>query len=483
MLAILKTVGVQSRTIMYNVRLVSTVRVLAILLGICIILSMPIATYAIEPANPSDLAFRQIKVTGDEFVVLENTGENDLNLGEYWLGYSSSDTATNIVPTQQLPAVTLTAGGVILLNNGSTETCDASLVTNLAFSSLSDTKGTLQLRHLTNDGMVSSFATIDSVTWGKLTTDTIQVANEAKLPVGSNAVWYKDSLSSANIWRIGDFKNCTLTFITIINIPPPDESAISWLQASTSPPSIVESIITIASSSTLRIPAADIGLKALQLSEIFPNPASPLTDTDDEFIELYNPNAALFDLSGFQLQIMSTTSSTTHTYTFPDGTTIAPLSFKAFRSEATHLSLSNTGGQVWFVDPLGRTVAQSDPYVNAKDGQAWVFANGLWQWTLQATPDATNKTAAPAVTSSTKTATVNGKTVTAVKGASTAVASSSGQPTTAQTVAGVTPVHPLTLVVVVLAALLYGAYEYRVDMANRFHQYRKYRASRRQSRG
>jgi len=447
---------------------------MAILLGMCLILSVPMAVRAVEPTTTNSLVFRQVKVTGDEFVVLQNTGETDINLGEFWLGYSSSDTATNIVPTQQLPAVTLAAGGVILLNNGSTETCDASLVTNLVFSSLSDTKGMLVLRHLVNDGTVSSFTTIDSVSWGKLTTDTVQIANEAKLPVGSNAVWYKDDLSNPKIWRLGDFKSCTLTFITIINLPPPDELAISWLQSSASPPSIVENVVTVSLSGTAYIPAADIGLKALQLSEILP---------DDEFIELYNPNTVSFELSGFQLQIMSTTSSTTHTYTFPGGTTIAPLAFKAFRSEETHLSLSNSGGQVWLVDPLGRTVTQSDPYADAKDGQTWVLANGLWQWTLQATPGATNKISAPAATGSTKTATVNGKSVTAVKGATTAAAASNSQLTTAQTVAGVTPVHPLMLVVVVLAALLYGAYEYRVDMANRLHQYRRYRASRRQSRG
>jgi hypothetical protein len=440
---------------------------------------LPLA-HADSPAPSLPLAMRQIKISGDEFVVVQNTSGADLPLSEYWLGYSSSDTATNIVPTAQLPDVTLPADGVVLLNNGSAETCDASLVTSLAFSSLSDSKGTLELRHLVNTGETSSFTTIQRVNWGKADADMIQIANEGSLPEDANAVWYKDAGNYASVWQLGDYQNCTLTVTNFTTLPAPPEPTVTWLPAASSPPSVIVRTVVITDNRTgsAHIPASDIGLKALQLSEILPNPASPQTDTDDEFIELYNPNGAAFDLSAFQLQIGSTTSSTIHSYTFPDGTVLPPQSFKAFKSETTHLSLNNSGGQVWLVDPLDHTVTQSDVYGAAKDGQSWVNADGKWQWTLQATPDAANKIAAPAGSASTKTATVNGRNVAAVKGATTNSASGNLAAGSAQSVAQVTPVHPLTLVLVVLAALLYGAYEYRQDLANRLYEYRRYRAAR-----
>ena len=158
---------------------------------------------------------------------------------------------------------------------------------------------------------------------------------------------------------------------------------------------------------------------------------------------------------------------------------MAPFSFRAFLPADTHLSLSNSGGQVWFVDPLGKTITQSDPYGTAKDGQSWVLANGKWQWTTQATPNTTNKITSPTTTSTAKTATSNGKQITAVKGASTVAAKTASSVTSASQVAQVTPIHMLTLVVVVALGLLYGAYEYRTDIANRFYQYRAYRTSRR----
>ncbi len=471
MLALDKILGVQSRAIMKYL----SVGFVFSLIFVSLVLGPFVGVIIAAEPQERTLAIRQLKISGDEFVILQNYSAEDVNLSDYWLGYSSSDTATNIVPTQQLPEAVLEPGAAALLNNGSAETCDARIVASLDFSSLSDTKGTLMVRKLTNDGQISSFSTVDSVSWGKLATDAIQIANESKVPAGSNVVWYYDNSLPQAVWQVGDFKDCSLNIITILNVPAPEEPIVTWVAASSSPPSIFVSTLQVTSTGTSGVmPAANKGLKAPQLSEILPNPASPLTDAEDEFVELYNPNAAVFELSGFQLQIGSSTSSTIRSYTFPAGTKLAPLSFKAFKSEVTHLSLSNSGGQVWLVDPLDHTVVQSDAYGTAKDGQAWVLANGKWQWTTVASPDSTNKVSAPANAATKKSATVNGRTVTAVKGVTTTAASAAGTPASLQTVGQVTPVHPLTLVIVLLLALLYGAYEYRHDMANRLYQFQKY---------
>src|SRR4029079_8523242 len=107
------------------------------------------------------------------------------------------------------------------------------------------------------------------------------------------------------------------------------------------------------------IPADKAGLRSPQLRELLPTPASPLTDADDEFIELYNPNDRAFDLSGYILESGLTTK---HRYTSAAGSSLAPQSFGAFFSADTGLSLSNASGQVRLLDPLGNLLGQSDPY-------------------------------------------------------------------------------------------------------------------------
>jgi hypothetical protein len=216
------------------------------------------------------------------------------------------------------------------------------------------------------------------------------------------------------------------------------------------------------------IPEANNGLRPPQLSELLPNPASPQTDAQDEFIELYNPNDAVFDLSGYVLEAGTTTK---HRYVIPAGTSIQPHAFLAFFSADSHLSLSNTQGQVRLIDPLGTILAQSDPYAAAKDGQSWLLANGSWQWTVKPTPNALNVVSAP-ISTKKAAATKSKKSTAKVKAAATAKPKKPASvkdkaQTAATTTAGSrSPLHPAVLALIAAPALLYGAYEYRRDVAN-----------------
>lgn len=443
-------------------------------LGVCISLMMLPTLHVAADASPPALFLREVKITGDEFVALEAT--QPVNLADYWLGYNSSDTATTIVPTQQLPSQTLGAGQALLLTSDGTDTCDAVFTSRLSFS-LSDTKGTLALRQLASSNNTSTFTTVDSVSWNKpgttgTTTDPIDLRKEATTL--TTPVWYHTPTAQA--WQVGDYDSCTITFG---GSTPTGVSSITWPQNDVEPPALIESLADTATVSGPYLPAADVGLLPPQITELLPNPTGTGTDGTDEFVELYNPNGAPFDLSGFILQTGLTTK---HSYTFPAGTSLPPKGFVAFYSSQTGLTLSNTSGQADLEDPFGTVITQTDGYGTAKDGMAWALAKGTWYWTAKSTPNASNVVNQTAG-SSIKTASSK-KAAAAVKGASTtksplqgAAASAVPAATTASA-----PIHPFILVVVALLALGYGVYEYRNDLANRIHQFRANRSSRRAAR-
>jgi hypothetical protein len=219
------------------------------------------------------------------------------------------------------------------------------------------------------------------------------------------------------------------------------------------------------------LPATDIGLVAPQISEVLPNPAPPQTDAEDEFIELYNPNDKGFDLSGFMLQVGTTTL---HSYSFPAGTVIASKKFQAFFSADTGLSLSNSSGQVSLLDPTGNVLNQTDVYGAAKDGYGWVSADGLWQWTTAPTPGAVNKITTPPTKNSSKAGSSSKKPAsTRTLAAAPNSSNSSGGGTS------VASLHPAILAGIGGLAVVYALYEYHNDLANQLDRLRRYREARR----
>jgi hypothetical protein len=278
-------------------------------------------------------------------------------------------------------------------------------------------------------------------------------------------MYYRYASSGAYKWQLADLDGSVACQIDVAT----GGSINSGL---TKAGSVVPSVVGVSGGAAGGgLPADDIGLAAPQLSEILPNPAAPQTDANDEFVELYNSNNKPFDLSGFIIQVGI---NTTHKYTFPDGTMLQPQQFGVYYSSDTGLSLSNTTGQVELLDPSGNVLEQSDIYSTAKDGYAWVYADGLWQWTTTSTPGAKNVITSPP---SSKTSSSSTSSKSAVLGASKNGSSggNSGGPAATQP----SSLHPAILAGVGSLALLYALYEYRHDLAGALYRFRRYRAARR----
>lgn len=242
------------------------------------------------------------------------------------------------------------------------------------------------------------------------------------------------------------------------------------------------------------MPAASIvvdpNAAELYLNEILPDPAAPASDSSDEFVEIFNPTNTAIELSGFKL-----TSGNNESYKFVLGSSsINGGEYLVIYSRNSHLTLSNSGGQVKLYDSLGNLIDQTAVYPKAQTGQAWAKFGSAWQWTTTPTPQAANQLTTLAPKASTGSKSVGSKTTkassakqsSAKKSSTTKSPKDSGQPkNTFASVATDTKnagTHLLALAVVALLALLYAGYEYRADITNRYRQFRQNHSFRRSNR-
>lgn len=438
-----------------------------------LVVAIPVlAASAPSLRTPTGLSFAQIQITGDEFIVIQNSSVATItDLSRYWLHYFnktdpiSAGAKGSIV---QLPYGSLSPGGTVLLSAVGRPTCGASLSDNLPIS-LIDSGGFLEImeQSVAANGAVIHIAG-DLVSWSSGTTGIIQKVASA---TGSNSqpVWYRYQKNTAPenySWQkatLDKQNQCQLVITSVGGSAQPVPSD-NLKSGSIGPPAKVLSLAQTESS------PSNLGLYKPQVTELLPNPKSPQTDAKDEFIELYNANIKPFDLSGYTLQ---TGTTTVHKFKFGKGTTIKPKSFAAFYSSVTHLALTNNGGQVKLLDPTGKLISQSDVYGPAADGQAWALSSNKWYWTNTPTPGAQNKV--------NQLSPKEGSIPTPAGQASAANPMSpvSGNNPSVGLAAKAGPLHPVVLAGIGALAVSYGLYEYRHDLANTFHKFRRYRAARR----
>jgi hypothetical protein len=439
---------------------------------------------AADTASAPSLVISQLKITSSngQFITLYNTTNTAVDMSKYQLQYFNSydlgkATSSKLIALSGL----LPPHGYYMVNDSALLLC-YQLTINSVSLGLSSTAGMVELLAFSQSTPGGSVTPIlqDYVAWSKTAATGAQT-----LPVNLNAFLLRQPVDSQNRPSIsspgsGSWQIVQPDAANACNLVTATGSAVasgqSQLLPATEPPATIVSLVaeeaSVTSSTTAVLPAVDIGLMAPQITELLPNPDGTGNDTTDEFIELYNPNSVSFDLTGFSLQ---TGLTSYRIYNFPANTLLPAKSFTVFNSEATSLSLSNTGSQAKLLDPFGNTISTSDIYANAKDGQTWALANGKWYWTTTVTSGAANVIKQP-VSKKTKAAAAKStkKTKAGVKGAKTTKAA---KPTTlassyTEEEPPTTPIHAWTLALVAGGALLYGAYEYRADLANRMRQLR-----------
>ncbi|MGC1177162.1 MAG: lamin tail domain-containing protein [Candidatus Saccharimonadales bacterium] len=475
-------------------RMPNILRATAVLIiGLALSLSLPVMAWA-DSSTPS-LVISQLKITSSngQFITLYNSTDSALDMGKYQLEYFNSydlgkATSSKLIALSGI----LPPHGYFMVNDSALLLCYQLTVDSVSLG-LSSTAGMVEVLAFNQSNPGGSAVPVlqDYVGWSKTA-----AAGAQTLPSSTSAFLQRQPVDAANNpavatagagnWQAvqpGSGNACDLVGAGSGGSVVP--TGLSQLLPGDEPQATIIGQIddTSGVQSSAGLPAADIGLMAPQITEILPNPTGTGNDATDEFIELYNPNAVSFDLTGFGLQVGTTAL---HSFTFPAGASLPAKGFTAFYSADTGLSLSNTSGQAKLLDPLGNSISATGAYDTAKDGYAWALAKGSWYWTTQPTPGAANvikqppatKKGASKTSSKSKASASKGK----IKGAKAAKASSLTGSNFNSDTASVTPIHPWTLALVAGLALLYGAYEYRTDLANRIYQLRRYVKTRRAGR-
>lgn len=213
---------------------------------------------------------------------------------------------------------------------------------------------------------------------------------------------------------------------------------------------------------------------SLLITELLPDPASPAVDSNDEFIEIYNPHDYSVNIAGYSLQAGQDFKDS---FTFGE-VVIPPNGYIAVFSSESRISLTNSGTSVRLLDPK-QTVHDSVTYEQAKPGQVWAKNASGWQWSTQQTPGKQNvitaespKTLAAAVLAAKKPAVAATKKAAAAKAPKAAAASkttaakSTKPPAAAAQPSESSPegLHYALLGLAGAGILGYAGYEYRQEI-------------------
>lgn len=231
----------------------------------------------------------------------------------------------------------------------------------------------------------------------------------------------------------------------------------------------------------------------LRINEILPDPTSPDTDAEDEWIEIYNPNNEDVNLKNYKLQ---TGSKFSYSFTFVD-TIIAANSYISISSGESNLVLSNSGGAVQLLDPFGVVMDILASYPDAEIGETYAWDGSMWTWTTTPSRDAENIITQPiiepkvikAAVKSVKKSTTTKAATTKKKATTTTKVTKPKKQTSEREVFedpveidNQPPLHPSVLAGTGVLAILYGGYEYREDFQNRLFRLRRYLQVRRANR-
>jgi hypothetical protein len=427
-------------------------------------------------ANVSNnVLISEIQVAGatsasEEFVELYNPSATDIALDGWTLDYHSATSAncdTGWTAKAKLASGTIKSHGFYLISSKDflagtadiTATTAAGVPTTLGLAS---DGGNLRLTDASD-----SKQTVDAVAWGS---GVCGEGAAAPAPGSGRSLERRPGADAETGGNAYDTNINQADFI-VRTVPGPQNSA-----APTEEPIDAADIETFT-------PAGETSgsseAAAVELNELLPDPAAPLTDANDEFIEFFNPNSAPVDLAGY---VIKTGASLATKHTLPSAVVPAG-GYLALRSGSTKIALANAGSSVALFDPNGKQLGETITYPAAKSGQAWARFDDAWEWTTIPSPAAANVLSEPTVagaattSKSSKTTTAKATKAKAAAGAKTAkpkTTKASSIKSSPVLAAADTPTGHWLLFALAGITIAYVIYEFRYDLRNFYFRLRGY---------
>lgn len=320
-------------------------------------LALGSSTVVINEIQTGGLSASGAELTGNEFIELFNIAALEVDVNNWKVEYISASGIT-ITPLATLSGK-IQPQSMMLLTTGGYLT----EISNILFqSSLAKTAG--HIRIVDDNGL-----TIDKIGWGSAAINPETKATAA-IPAGSSMQRYLDCATELSI----DTDDNSLDFV-INNVPSPGilDGPLKNCPESEPEPD----------------PTGGLGggssCEGLIISELLPNPAG--SDTDKEFVELFNPTQETIPLLGCKLQ----TSANSKIFELADGQ-IEPGQYLALYNNETRLTLANSsGGTVFLIDSDNTEIYQVDYEEDLADDVSWSLINDNWFKTFSITPNAPNQ--------------------------------------------------------------------------------------------
>lgn len=307
--------------------------------------------------------------TSAEFVEIYNPSPIQLDLDGYKLEYKSA-TGTDWMSKVSLSGQIAPRGRYLICTSVSGLSCSASMSSGLATSG-----GHLRITYESN--------ILDMVAWG--TADSPEVL--AAITDSDDASVKR--LVDEDGYFIDQNNNFDDFFLSDTQTPAFDVAIAQVVTPTTSNPPIPQTNAQTSGTSPLKVsvkPTTIASYKPIVLSELFVDPKSPQTDKEDEYIEIYNPNATEVNLKGYKLE--SGGKDWRYDYVFDDQI-IKPGEYMAVMTSESGLTLTNSGGKSRISDPNGKQL-DGVIYEKAKSGYSLSKIGESWSWVSTPTPGAQN---------------------------------------------------------------------------------------------
>ncbi len=304
----------------------------------------------------------------NEYIELINPHSEAIDLSRFVMEYfNSTNPGVSQEPVQKpIADGLLEPGGQLVLAK---DTAGIPLSVSSPFSSLSDTGGRLRL--VTTEGDI-----VDEIAW----TNSASLATEEGV---APAIVYQCNSSTIL---------CTANRTQSISRQLDGEGNFVianplWLLGGVSPQS--SELLPVPTEPEEDPPEdpdpgpAPVTCEGVLITELLPNPGG--SDTDQEFIELYNPTDDVITLDGCSLQL--STSGKTYIFT---ATNMQPATYLVLSDSQTGLTLPNgSGATLWLLTATDEVQAVSYPG-ELEDDSSWSLIGGLWQQSYSPTPGQNN---------------------------------------------------------------------------------------------